>query len=117
MIYCKRVYEEASPSDGRRVLVDRLWPRGIRKEALPMDEWCKDASPSTPLRQWYHQDMTQQDEFRSRYTAELNAHPEHCQSLLDYARQGDLTLLYGARDPLFNHALVLADYLRAQLNK
>lgn len=115
MIYCKRVYDEASDSDGKRVLVDRLWPRGIRKEDLRMDAWCKDASPSTPLRQWYHQDMTQQDEFRTRYLAELNAHPEHCHELLDYARQGDLTLLYAARDPVFNHALVLADYLRSRL--
>ena len=117
MIYCKRVYDEASPDDGKRVLVDRLWPRGIRKANLKMDEWCKEASPSTPLRQWYHQDMSQQDEFRARYTAELAAYPEHCAPLLAYARAGDLTLLYGARDPVFNHALVLADYLRSQLQQ
>ncbi|MDE2419784.1 MAG: DUF488 family protein [Gammaproteobacteria bacterium] len=116
MIYCKRVYEAVSAADGKRAFVDRLWPRGMRKENLIMDAWAKDAAPSNDLRKWYHQDLTRQDEFCKRYTQELEDHPEHCQVLLDFAREGDLTLLYASSNPDFNHAKVLADYLRKVLN-
>lgn len=88
MIQCKRVYEPASPVDGRRVLVDRLWPRGIRKEALAMDDWLKDVAPSNEVRKQFCHDPALFDSFREHYRAELQAHPEHWWGLLDSARGG-----------------------------
>ena len=106
MIQCKRVYEPASPADGRRVLVDRLWPRGIRKEALAMDDWLKDVAPSNEVRKQFCHDPALFDSFREHYRAELQAHPEHWWGLLDSAREGTLTLLYGAHDQQHNNAVV-----------
>ena len=111
MIQCKRVYEPASPADGRRVLVDRLWPRGIRKEALAMDDWLKDVAPSNEVRKQFCHDPALFDSFREHYRAELQAHPEHWWGLLDSAREGTLTLLYGAHDQQHNNAVVLAEFL------
>lgn len=111
MIQIKRVYEPAAPEDGYRVLVDRLWPRGIKKEVLQLDAWAKTAAPSNELRQWYHQHLEQQEEFSRRYRQELNAHPEYWMPLLDQARQGNMTLLYAAKNIEFNHAQVLAEFL------
>lgn len=117
MIQCKRVYLPAESTDGKRVLIDRLWPRGIKKEALSMDLWCKEAAPSTPLRQWFHQHLDQEDEFTLRYHHELQAHPEHWLLLLDFAKQDGLTLLYSAKNTEFNHAIVLASFLEDELEK
>lgn len=117
MIRCKRAYEPAVPEDGHRVLVDRLWPRGIRKENLQMEQWAKDASPSNELRQHFHRDPSLFEEFRQAYHRELNAHPEHWWGLLDLARNGTLTLLYAARDEAQNNAQVLADFLEDELEK
>lgn len=117
MIYCKRVYNLAEDNDGKRVLIDRLWPRGIRKDHLVMDLWLKEAAPSTALRQWFHQHLDQQDEFRTRYYVELSAHPEHWFLLLGFIKQGNLTLLYSAKNTEFNHALVLAEFLENELEK
>ncbi|MDF3931777.1 DUF488 domain-containing protein [Pseudomonas citronellolis] len=117
MIRYKRAYEAPAPDDGYRVLVDRLWPRGIRKEDLRMDEWLKDASPSNELRQRFHHDPTQFEAFRQAYHAELAAHPEHWWKLLGIAGQGHLTLLYGAKDTEHNNARVLAEFLEDELER
>lgn len=114
MMYCKRVYDAVAADDGYRVLVDRLWPRGIKKEVLQLDEWAKNVAPSNQLRQWYHQHLDQQEEFSRRYEQELNAHPEYWMPLLDYMAKGSVTLLYAAKNTAFNHAQVLADFLAQQ---
>ena len=115
MIRCKRVYEPAAADDGQRVLVDRLWPRGVSKAALEPYIWRKDAAPSSELRQWYGHEPARFDEFARRYRTELLAHPEHWLALLDMARKGNLTLLYAARPTVCDHAHVLADLLESEL--
>lgn len=111
----KRVYDPASPSDGYRVLVDRLWPRGLRREAAQLDEWARELAPSSELRRWFGHDPGRFDEFRRRYTAELAAHDGKLRELRRRARNGPLTLVYGARDRDHNDAVVLAEILRAGL--
>jgi uncharacterized protein YeaO (DUF488 family) len=111
MITTKRVYEDPTPQDGARYLVERLWPRGVRKDDLPLDAWLKDVSPSPALREWYGHDVAKWDEFRARYLAELEANPEAWKPLLEAARRGNVTLLYSARDTEHNSALVLKQYL------
>jgi uncharacterized protein YeaO (DUF488 family) len=110
-IRTKRVYEPAEPDDGIRVLVDRLWPRGVTKEKVQASIWLKDVAPSTPLRKWFGHDRAKWDEFRSRYLAELAAEPEVAKRVLDEAKKGRVTLLYAARDTECNHAVVLREYL------
>ena len=105
-----RVYDDV-PAAGRRFLVDRLWPRGVRKDALRIDGWCKDAAPSNELRRWFAHDPQRWPEFRRRYTAELDAPPEAERPLLEFARAGDVTLLYAARDREHNNAVVLRERL------
>ena len=105
-----RVYDDGE-SRGRRFLVDRLWPRGVAKSDLHLDGWLKDAGPSDELRRWFGHDPQRWDEFRVRYTAELDARPEAWQPLLEAAREGDITLLYGAKDTEHNQAVVLRDHL------
>jgi uncharacterized protein YeaO (DUF488 family) len=116
MIQIKRAYEDPGPQDGGRYLVERLWPRGMRKEALQMDAWLKDVSPSPALREWYSHDVAKWDEFRARYLSELDANPQAWQPLLDAARRGNVTLLYSARDTEHNSALVLKSYLDERLS-
>ena len=110
-IRLKRAYLPASPEDGTRILVDRLWPRGVSKARAALDGWNKDVSPSTGLRQWFNHDPARWDEFRTRYRAELQAHPEALAALGDFARRGPLTLIYGARDEAHNDAVVLREML------
>lgn len=113
MISVKRVYEPAAASDGTRVLVDRLWPRGLRKEDARLDEWLRDIAPSPELRKWYAHDAARWEEFQARYRAEL-ATPErlaHLERLAAIARTGTLTLLYAAREERHNSAVVLAQML------
>ncbi|NDJ57251.1 DUF488 domain-containing protein [Enterobacteriaceae bacterium 4M9] len=112
MIQCKRVYEDAAENDGYRVLVDRLWPRGIKKSDLACDEWCKDVAPSTELRKAFHGQTLDFAHFSKAYRAELDKHADDIKRLAQLSHQQTLTLLYGARDTQQNHALVLADYLR-----
>lgn len=112
-IRCKRVYVPAAADDGRRVLIDRLWPRGMRREALALDEWLSAVAPSTALRRIFHRDPQRFSDFAEAYRAELAAHPEHWQALLVAAGKGRLTLLYAARDEQQNHARVLAAFLEA----
>lgn len=112
-IRIKRVYDAAAPEDGYRVLVDRLWPRGVRKDALGMDEWAKDLAPSTALRRaWHHGDISD-EAFRDRYAAELDAVPALA-SLARRCRAGTVTLLVATRDIGRSHAHVLARELERQ---
>jgi uncharacterized protein YeaO (DUF488 family) len=110
----KRAYDPAAPGDGYRVLVDRLWPRGIRKEALPLDEWNKQVAPSTQLRQWFGHDPERWTEFQKRYRRELSdaEHETAMRSMLKSAGHRGLTLIYAAKDLEHNHALVLQAVLR-----
>lgn len=117
MIRCKRVYAPAAADDGRRVLVDRLWPRGCRKERLALDAWLKDVAPSEALRKDFCHDPALFDEFRRRYRLELAAHPEYWQGLLGMAEQGNLTLLFAAREERCNNARVLAEFLEDELER
>ena len=115
MIHIKRVYELAEPKDGARILVDRLWPRGIGKKSLRLDSWYKDVAPSNELRKWFSHDPARWDEFRKRYFAELDSNPAAWDPLLQLARGGNVTLLYSAKDEEHNNAEVLKDYLEAKL--
>ncbi len=111
MIQTKRVYEAREPGDGTRFLVERLWPRGIRKEALADAPWLKNVAPSAELRRWFGHDPAKWNEFRRRYFAELDAVPEAWRPILEAARRGNVTLLYSARDTEHNNARALAEYL------
>ena len=111
MIRIKRAYESAEPTDGRRVLVDRLWPRGLRKSDAAIDRWPKDIAPSSELRRWFGHDPSRWDEFSRRYRAELARKDEFVNELREAARQGPLTLVYAARDAEHNEAVVLRDLL------
>jgi uncharacterized protein YeaO (DUF488 family) len=112
-----RAYDDEPPDAGKVFLVDRLWPRGVRRDALPLDDWVKDVAPSPELRKWYAHDVTKWAEFRRRYRAELDAHPHAWQPLLDAARSGDVTLVYSTRDREHNSAVVLRDYLIEHLSQ
>jgi uncharacterized protein YeaO (DUF488 family) len=113
MIRTRRVYDPPEPGDGTRFLVERLWPRGMKKEELPMDGWLKDAAPSDELRRWFSHDPAKWDEFRRRYDAELEGKPDVLQPLREAARQGNVTLLYSARDTEHNNAVALKEYLES----
>ncbi len=115
MLKIKRVYEPAERADGARFLVERLWPRGIKKENLKMEAWLKDVAPSAELRRWFSHDPKKWDEFQRRYRAELKADPDHWKPLLEAARQGDVTLLYSARDVERNSAVLLQAFLAEKL--
>jgi len=112
-IEIKRAYDPPAHTDGYRVLVDRLWPRGIPKARLQLDAWMKDIAPSTALRRWIHSDMTRWAEFRERYHRELDSQAELVADLRKRAGAGTLTLIYAARDEQQNHALVLKEYLES----
>jgi len=113
-IRIKRIYDAPARSDGMRVLVDRAWPRGIRKEAAALDEWLRDIAPRTALRQWFAHDPARWPEFRKRYRAELRKHKTALDAVRERATQRRVTLLYGARDRQFNRAVVLAEMLRGE---
>lgn len=107
----KRIYESADPDDGRRVLVERLWPRGVSKERARLDLWLKQVAPSPELRKWYHHEPERWPEFQRRYLAELEDHPEVVENLRNLLSDGDVTLVYGAVTEQ-NSAAVLAQFLR-----
>jgi uncharacterized protein YeaO (DUF488 family) len=113
-IRVRRVYDAASPGDGTRVLADRIWPRGLRKDAARLDDWAKDAAPSTELRTWYHHDPAKFDEFRQRYIAELNEPGGRVAlgRLRALAAEGPMTLLTATKDLSLSQAAVLAQVLR-----
>lgn len=111
MIQIKRVYDPPAKGDGKRFLVERLWPRGMKKEALHMVAWCKNTAPSAELRRWFGHDPAKWKEFQRRYQAELADDRAAWQPLLDAAKQGNITLLYSAHDTEHNNAVVLKSYL------
>jgi uncharacterized protein YeaO (DUF488 family) len=115
-IVVKRVYEPAAKADGYRVLVDRLWPRGLKKEAVSLDLWAKELAPSAVLRKWFDHDPARWDGFRHRYATELDALAEHWRPLAERAARHTVTLLYGARDEEHNNALALKTYLDSWLH-
>ncbi len=115
MIKIRRVYDKPGPDEGSRFLIDRLWPRGKRKEDLDMVAWLKEASPSNELRKWYVHDPAKWDEFRRRYFAELEAHPEAWQPILDAARHGNVTLLYSTRETNLSNAAALRQFLEQKV--
>lgn len=117
MIQVKRVYEPAEAGDGKRFLVERLWPRGMKKENLKMNGWIKDVAPSDELRHWFGHDPTKWAEFRLRYTDELKKHIDVWEPLLAEARYGTVTLLYSAHDEEHNNAVALKAFLEERLEK
>ena len=111
-IYMKRIYTDASDMDGKRILVDRLWPRGIKKEDAKIDLWAKEITPSTELRKWYHQDIEHRwDEFQQHYKAELLEQPEMLQHIRKIAQHEKVTLMTAAKNELHNHVVVLKQIL------
>ena len=117
MLKIKRAYESTETSDGARFLVDRLWPRGIKKENLEMNAWLKDVAPSPALRKWFAHDPDKWPEFQKRYWAELESNPEAWQPILEAAKQGEITLLYSARDTEHNSAVLLKAFLEEQMKR
>ena len=110
-IRLKRAYQPAAADDGARILVDRLWPRGLKKSDAAIDRWLKDIAPSTALRQWFAHDPARWLEFRRRYAAEIRRHPDQFAELRAIARKGPVTLIFSARDELRNDAVVLRNVL------
>ncbi|MFZ0747046.1 MAG: DUF488 domain-containing protein [Terracidiphilus sp.] len=111
MIQLKRVYEAPSSTDGVRFLVERLWPRGVKKSSLEISAWLKDVAPSVDLRKWFHHDPARWDEFRRRYCAELSRNPASWRPILEAARRGNVTLLYSSHDLEHNNAVALKGFL------
>ena len=110
-IKIKRVYEKPSKEDGKRILVDRLWPRGLTREKANIDLWLKDIAPTTELRKWFDHDPEKWNEFRKRYRAELKKNSEQVEILKKQLKKSTVTLVYGAKDVEHNEALVLKNYL------
>jgi uncharacterized protein YeaO (DUF488 family) len=113
-ILLKRAYEPSSPSDGSRILVERLWPRGLSKQRAKIDLWAKEVAPSTPLRRWFNHEPAKWSEFKRRYVRELRAHPEVLAPILDRVRAGRVTFVFASREPRFNNAVVLKAFVERQ---
>jgi len=111
-LHIKRAYDDAAPDDGYRVLIDRMWPRGVSRERAHIDEWARDLAPSSNLRKWFGHRPERFDEFRQRYRSELAAHADAVDALRRRAADGPVTIVYGARDREHNNAVVLAELLR-----
>jgi uncharacterized protein YeaO (DUF488 family) len=114
-INVKRAYEPAAKGDGARILVDRLWPRGLRKADAAIDHWIKDIAPSTGLRKWFGHDPARWQEFRQRYADEIYEHPEQLDELRACARSSQITLVFAAHDETHNNAVVLRDVLLSRI--
>ncbi len=117
MINLKRAYDKASRGDGPRYLVERLWPRGVKKVSLKMTAWLKTVAPSTGLRQWFNHDPAKWSEFRRRYFSELTAEPEAWKPLVEAARAGDVTLIYSSHDTEHNNAVALKEFLEKKIKR
>jgi uncharacterized protein YeaO (DUF488 family) len=110
-LYTKRIYAAAAKADGTRILIDRLWPRGVSKEAAQIDYWAKSVAPSSELRRWFDHDPAKWDDFRARYFAELDANVEGMASLRAELGSGTTTILFGSKEERFNNASALREYL------
>lgn len=117
MIELKKVYDKADAKDGKRFLIERLWPRGMRKSALKFDAWIKEAGPSHDLRRWFSHDPARWNEFRHRYFVELDSKPEVWEPILQAASQGHITLLFSSHDGEHNNAVALREYLLGKIGK
>src|SRR5512146_662869 len=117
MIQLKRVYDAAARNDGARYLVERLWPRGVKKESLPVQAWLKEVAPSAELRKWFSHEPAKWPEFRRRYFEELKANPQAWQPLAAAARRGRVTLVYSSHDTEHNNAVALKEFLQQRLGK
>lgn len=113
MIRIKRIYDSATPDDGLRILVERLWPRGVKKENAKLNDWLKDVAPSTELRKWFSHDPVKWKEFQRRYRAELDSHPDAWRPLIDMAKKNDMTLLFSSHDAEHNNVVALKKYLES----
>ena len=114
-IRIKRVYEEPEEADGRRVLVDRLWARGLSKENARVDSWIKEIAPSTELRRWYGHDPNKWPEFKFRYSAELDANRDKVEELLAQVQAGTVTFLYSSKEERLNNAVALKEYIESMM--
>src|SRR5260370_32736074 len=115
MVHIKRVYDEPTKADGFRILVERLWPRGLRKADAAVDLWLKEIAPSTELRQWYGHDVTRWPEFKKRYEGELRANPDVVRELQEHCRKGSTTFVYAAHDEEHNSAVVLREFMQRRV--
>lgn len=115
MVNIKRVYETPLESDGKRILIDRLWPRGLTKEKADVDLWLKDIAPSTNLRKWFSHDPRKWEEFKKKYHSELKANSDVMLKLISEIKKSKVTLVYGAKDEVHNDAVVLKEYLEKEL--
>lgn len=116
MIKIKRVYDKPSKDDGRRILIDRLWPRGLRKEDARIDAWMKDLAPSSELRKWFGHDPDKWTAFRKCFFSELDGHRDLVEEIVGLARKGTVTLLFGSKEERINNAVALKDYLGSHGN-
>jgi uncharacterized protein YeaO (DUF488 family) len=117
MIKLKRAYDRAASADGTRFLVERLWPRGVKKTALHVRSWLKEVAPSSTLRRWFGHDPKKWSEFRRRYYRELRSHKDALESIRKTAERGRVTLVYSSHDTEHNNAVALKDYLEARMGK
>ena len=115
MIKIKRVYDKPSRDDGRRILIDRLWPRGLTKEDAALGEWLRDAAPSNELRKWYGHDPAKWGAFRKRFASELREHEDAVEAIISAARKGTVTLLFGSKEERLNNAVALKEYIESRM--
>ncbi len=116
MIKIKRVYDEPSPHDGKRILVDRFWPRGLRKEEARIDAWFRELSPSNELRIWFNHDPDKWGGFKKRFFTELRGKEDLIGQIANYSMQGTVTLLFGSKEERINNAVALKEYLEVRMN-
>ena len=112
MVTLKRAYDPVAPTDGKRLLVERLWPRGLAKDTLKLDGWIREVAPTTELRKWFGHDPAKWRQFRTRYFRELDSQPESWQPIVSLARRGTVTLVYSSHDEEHNNAVALREYLQ-----
>ncbi len=116
MLKTKRVYEPPSPEDGKRILIDRLWPRGIKKESAAIDDWIKDLAPNSDLRKWFNHEPEKWSEFRKRFFRELDTRDRQVEAIMKLARKGTVTLVYGSREERYNNATALKEYIEGRMH-
>lgn len=116
MLKIKRIYDQPSSADGKRILIDRLWPRGLKKEDARIDEWVKEIAPSNELRKWFNHDPNKWGEFKKRFFQELQGSQDIVSDIVSAARKGTVTLLFGSKEERFNNAVALKEYIEARMN-
>jgi uncharacterized protein YeaO (DUF488 family) len=116
MVKIKRVYEPPARDDGKRILIDRLWPRGLKKEDSRIDQWMKEVAPSNELRKWFNHDPDKWTEFKKRFFAELQGRRGKVEEIVNLARKGTVTLLFGSKEERFNNAVALKEYIEVEIH-